>query len=90
MITDICNFGPCFTHNCFIYESMNGTLLSFIHGKNANIDCAIKAVQLMQAIANTSLVSSNQEVQQLFLKFTETNIYGSLDSRKQSGRKTVF
>jgi hypothetical protein len=84
MITDVCNFGPCFTHNCFIYESMNGILLSFIHGKRANIDSAIKAVQLMQTIATTSFSSSNDEVQNFFVQLTETEAYQDRSKRNKA------
>jgi hypothetical protein len=62
MLTDILNFGPCFTHNCFIYESMNGILLSFINGKHANIDSALQAIQLMQMLQEIPTENMNSDV----------------------------
>ena len=66
MLGDIMNFGPCFTHNCFIYESMNGILLSYINGKHANIDSALEAVQLMQMLQEISTEKMSEDVQQAF------------------------
>jgi hypothetical protein len=76
MLTDILNFGPCFTHNCFAYESMNGILLSFIHNKQPNVSSALEAVSLMQVLQQSPTFNTHEDVISAFTKLNFESISG--------------
>lgn len=87
MLTDIMNFGPCFTHNCFTYESMNGILLSFINGKQANISSALHAIQLMQMLQEISIEGAHEDVKTTFNLLNKENITGD---QAKNNKRTLF
>jgi hypothetical protein len=73
---DISNWGLLWTHNAFIYESMNGILNRFIHGTKLIPKAAVHALTSMQyfKIQQIGIKFQFKEVQQLFDKLQHTNI----------------
>jgi hypothetical protein len=73
---DVENWGLFWTHNAFIYESMNGLFTRFIHGTQHIPKAAIHTFSCMQQLPSQErqLEFSNLEAQSLFNKLAGDHI----------------
>jgi hypothetical protein len=67
LIDDVTSWGLLWTHNSFIYESMNGTLMKFIHGTQSVPKGAIYALSCLQQIKIKELHIDFQSKEALLL-----------------------
>ncbi len=74
IVKDVKLWGLLWTHNSFIYESMNGILTKFIHGTKKVPTTAIASLFNMQQIwfKEISVTCSHLEVVTLMNKFQRT------------------
>ena len=74
--SDVENWGLLWTHNSFIYESMNGVLSKFIHGTKLFPAAALHALSCVQQIAlkEKHVQFTNEEALNLFRKFQKEKI----------------
>jgi hypothetical protein len=71
LIDDIESWGLLWTHNSFIYESMNGILMKFIHGTQSVPKAAIHALNCLQQMKfkEFNISFREKEASILFQKF---------------------
>jgi hypothetical protein len=70
---DVIYWGLLWTHNAFIYESMNGYFIKLIHGTQLVPKSAVHAINIMQQMSSRefNIKFINQEANTLFQKFQQ-------------------
>jgi hypothetical protein len=73
---DVKAWGLLWTHNSFIYESMNGVLTKMIHGTQSVPKAAVNALNNLQQMTEKekSIQFQTEEASKLFEKFQQNSI----------------